>query len=138
MDRSFSALAHAASSAAGAVLFAIGTPGRLGGAPLVAAALAGPDISALARARIAAARGPLTPALAMAVPPPLRNDPGLLFARIRPSATSSHSLAPNPPDHHFRPNSAPQAEIPDHDRIIGKPYRARDLLGEVNDMTRKA
>jgi cytochrome c5 len=38
MDRSFSALAHAASIAAGAVLFAIGTPGRLGGAPLVAAA----------------------------------------------------------------------------------------------------
>jgi len=37
MDRSFSALAHAASIAAGAVLFAIGTPG-LGGAPLVAAA----------------------------------------------------------------------------------------------------
>jgi len=75
-------------------------------AALRAAALAGPDISALARARITAARGPLTPALAMAVPPPLRNDPGLLFARIRPSATSSHSLAPNPPDHHFRPNSA--------------------------------
>jgi DNA-binding NtrC family response regulator len=31
-----------------------------------------------------------------------------------------------------------QAEIPDHDRFVGKPYRARDLLGEVNDMTRKA
>jgi two-component system, response regulator PdtaR len=31
-----------------------------------------------------------------------------------------------------------QAEIPDHDHFVGKPYRARDLLGEVNDMTRKA
>ena len=31
-----------------------------------------------------------------------------------------------------------QVEIPDHDRFVGKPYRARDLLGEVNDMTRKA
>ena len=56
-----------------------------------AAALAGPDISALARARIAAARGPLTPALAMAVPPPLRNDPGLLFARIRDARRSNRA-----------------------------------------------
>jgi two-component system, response regulator PdtaR len=31
-----------------------------------------------------------------------------------------------------------QAEIPDHGHFIGKPYRARDLLGEVNDMMRKA
>jgi soluble lytic murein transglycosylase len=60
-------------------------------AALRAAALAGPDISALARARIAAARGPLTPALAMAVPPPLRNDPGLLFARIRDARRSNRA-----------------------------------------------
>jgi len=58
---------------------------------LRAAALAGPDISALARARIAAVRGPLTPALAMAVPPPLRNDPGLLFARIRDARRSNRA-----------------------------------------------
>jgi cytochrome c5 len=37
MDRSFSALAHAAAIAAGVVLFTIGTSGRLGGASLVAA-----------------------------------------------------------------------------------------------------
>jgi hypothetical protein len=28
------------------------------------------------------------------------------------------------------------AEIPDHSHFIGKPYRARELLGEVNDMMR--
>jgi cytochrome c5 len=38
MDRSFSALAHAAAIAAGVVLFTIGTSGRLGGASPVAAA----------------------------------------------------------------------------------------------------
>jgi len=58
---------------------------------LRAAALAGPDISALARARIAAGRGPLTPALAMAVPPALRNDPWLLFARIRDARRSNRA-----------------------------------------------
>ena len=50
-----------------------------------------PISSALARARIAAARGPLTPALAMAVPPPLRNDPGLLFARIQDARRSNRA-----------------------------------------------
>jgi two-component system, response regulator PdtaR len=29
-----------------------------------------------------------------------------------------------------------QAEIPDHGRFVGKPYREKDLLGEVNDMMR--
>jgi len=31
-----------------------------------------------------------------------------------------------------------QAEIPDHGRFIGKPYRANKLLDEVNNMMRKA
>ena len=48
-----------------------------------AAALAGPDVFALAQARIAAAREPMSPALVKAVPPALRNDPGLLFSRIQ-------------------------------------------------------
>ena len=56
---------------------------------LRAAALAGADITALARARIAAERGQLTPALGMAVPPALRNDPGLLFARIQNARRSN-------------------------------------------------
>ena len=58
---------------------------------LRAAALAGADIIALARARIAAARGQLTPALRMAVPPALRNDPGLLFARIQYARRSNRA-----------------------------------------------
>jgi peptidoglycan lytic transglycosylase len=41
-----------------------------------AAALAGPDVSALAQARIAAAREPMSMGLVKAVPPALRNDPG--------------------------------------------------------------
>jgi soluble lytic murein transglycosylase len=48
-----------------------------------AAALAGPEVSALAQARIAAARAPLSAAMVKAVPPALRNDPGLLFSRIQ-------------------------------------------------------
>ena len=58
---------------------------------LRAATLAGPDIAALARARIAAARGQLTPPLVMTVPPPLRNDPGLLFARIQDARRSNRA-----------------------------------------------
>ncbi len=58
---------------------------------LRAAALAGPDIAALARARIAAAHGRLTPPLVMTVPPPLRNDPGLLFARIQDARRSNRA-----------------------------------------------
>ena len=48
-----------------------------------AAALAGPDVLALAQARIGAARAPMSPGLVKAVPPALRNDPGLLFSRIQ-------------------------------------------------------
>ncbi len=48
-----------------------------------AAALAGSDVLALAQARIAAARAPMSPGLVKAVPPALRNDPGLLFSRIQ-------------------------------------------------------
>jgi soluble lytic murein transglycosylase len=53
------------------------------GAGVRAAALAGPDISALAQARIAAARAPMSMALVRSVLPALRNDPGLLFSRIQ-------------------------------------------------------
>jgi two-component system, response regulator PdtaR len=31
-----------------------------------------------------------------------------------------------------------KAEIPDDGRFVGKPYRANELLGEVNDLMRKA
>jgi two-component system, response regulator PdtaR len=31
-----------------------------------------------------------------------------------------------------------EAEIPDHGRFMGKPYRANELLVEVNDMMREA
>jgi soluble lytic murein transglycosylase len=58
---------------------------------LRAATLAGPDITTLARARIAAARGQLTPPLVMTVPPPLRSDPGLLFARIQDARRSNRA-----------------------------------------------
>jgi peptidoglycan lytic transglycosylase len=53
------------------------------GAGVRAAALAGPDVLALVQARIEAARAPMSPALIRAVPPALRNDPGLLFSRIQ-------------------------------------------------------
>jgi len=52
-------------------------------AGLRAAVLGGPDVLALAQARIAAARAPMSPALIKAVPQALRNDPGLLFSRIQ-------------------------------------------------------
>ena len=48
-----------------------------------AAALAGSDVLALANARFEAARAPLSAAVLKAVPPALRNDPGLTFARIQ-------------------------------------------------------
>ncbi len=53
------------------------------GASARAAALAGADVLALAQARFAAARAPMSAALVRAVPPALRNDPGLLFSRIQ-------------------------------------------------------
>ncbi len=74
-------------------------------AALRAAALAGPDEMALAQARTAAAHGPLGPALLNAVPPSLKGDPGLLFARIQEARRSNRayeaatllSLAPKDP-----------------------------------------
>ncbi|MGH6797394.1 MAG: hypothetical protein ACREDI_03305, partial [Roseiarcus sp.] len=60
-------------------LFYAGYPG----AGARAAALAGPEVLALAAARIAAARAPISAALVKAVPLALRNDPGLLFSRIQ-------------------------------------------------------
>ena len=53
------------------------------GAGARAAALAGPDVLALAEARIAAARAPMSIGLIKAVSPALRDDPGLLFSRIQ-------------------------------------------------------
>ena len=53
------------------------------GASARAAALAGSDVLALAEARIEADRAPLTPAVLKAVPEALRDDPGLMFARIQ-------------------------------------------------------
>jgi soluble lytic murein transglycosylase len=53
------------------------------GASARAAALAGADVLALAEARIEADRAPLTPAVLKAVPLALRDDPGLMFARIQ-------------------------------------------------------
>jgi soluble lytic murein transglycosylase len=60
-------------------LFYAGYPG----ANARAAALAGPEAFALAEARFAAARAPMSPGLVKVVPPALRNDPGLLFSRIQ-------------------------------------------------------
>ena len=75
------------------------------GAGARAAALAGPDVSALAQARIAAAHAPMSAALVKAVPPALRNDPGLLFSRIQYARRAGRlyeaavllSLAPHDP-----------------------------------------
>jgi soluble lytic murein transglycosylase len=60
-------------------LFYAGYPG----ASARAAALAGTEAFALAEARFAAARAPMSPGLVKAVPPALRDDPGLLFSRIQ-------------------------------------------------------
>jgi soluble lytic murein transglycosylase len=60
-------------------LFYAGYPG----ASARAAAFAGPDMLALAEARFAAARAPMSPGLVKAVPPALRDDPGLQFSRIQ-------------------------------------------------------
>jgi soluble lytic murein transglycosylase len=56
-----------------------------------AAALAGPDVTKLADARSAAARGPLPPALIKAVPDSLKSDPGLLFARVQDARRSGRT-----------------------------------------------
>jgi soluble lytic murein transglycosylase len=62
------------------------------GPALRAAALAGADEMALAEVRIAAARGPLSPALLKAAPQALKNDPGLLFARIQDARRSGRAF----------------------------------------------
>ncbi len=77
-----------------------------------AAALAGPDEMALAQARYAAARGPLSPVQVKAVPATLKNDPGLLFARIQDARRSNRvyeaaallSLAPKDRDSLINPD----------------------------------
>jgi soluble lytic murein transglycosylase len=61
------------------------------GPALRAAALVGPDMVAVAQARIAASRGPLSAALALAVPQAMRGDPGLLFARIQDARRSGRT-----------------------------------------------
>ncbi len=75
------------------------------GAAMRAAALAGPDEVAVAQARMAAARGPLSAALIRAVPQSMKTDPGFLFARIQDARRSGRvyeaatllNLAPTDP-----------------------------------------
>ncbi len=59
-----------------------------GAAAWRAAALAGPDVLALASARLEAARGPLSARASSAVPPALRTEPGYLFAHVQDSRRS--------------------------------------------------
>jgi soluble lytic murein transglycosylase len=56
-----------------------------------AAQLAGPDMMALARARLEAAVGPLSPRTSAAVPAALQSDPGLLFAKIQDARRSNRT-----------------------------------------------
>ena len=58
-----------------------------------AAALAGPDESALVAARLEASRGPLTPGAIAAVPAALQTDVGLLFARVQDARRVNHPAA---------------------------------------------
>ncbi len=77
-----------------------------GAAAWRAAALAGPDVVALTVARLEAARGPLSARSSSAVPQPVRNDPGYLFAHVQDARRSGRlaeadswlQLAPNDPD----------------------------------------
>jgi len=59
-----------------------------GAAAWRAAALAGPDVLALASARLEAARGPLSARASSAVPPALRTEPGYYFAHVQDSRRS--------------------------------------------------
>jgi soluble lytic murein transglycosylase len=76
------------------------------GPAMRAAALAGSDVVALSEARIDAARAPLSASRLAPVPPALRNDPGLTFARIQYARRSNRvyeaalllSLAPQDRD----------------------------------------
>jgi soluble lytic murein transglycosylase len=58
-------------------------------AAMRAAQLAGPDVVALARARLEAAIGPLSARSAAAVPAALQTDPGLLFAKVQDARRSN-------------------------------------------------
>ena len=62
------------------------------GAALRAAALAGPDVVALAQARIAAMTGPLPAKLVAAVPSELQKDPGLTFAHVQDARRAGRPL----------------------------------------------
>jgi soluble lytic murein transglycosylase len=62
------------------------------GPALRAAALAGPDVVSLAEARMSAAHGPLNQSLLKAVPPALRGDPGLLYARVQDARRSNRAF----------------------------------------------
>jgi len=59
-----------------------------GGAGWRVAAMAGPEATALANARLEAARGPLSARTSTAVPPTMRSDPGYLFAHVQDSRRS--------------------------------------------------
>jgi len=61
-------------------------------AALRAAGLAGPGEVALAEARIAAMRGPLTARAIGAVPAALQGDPGLTFARVQDARRANRAL----------------------------------------------
>ena len=61
-------------------------------AALRAAALAGPDVLALATARAASLRGPLAQPLVDRLPIALRSDPGLLYQRIRAARRADHTI----------------------------------------------
>ncbi len=59
---------------------------------LRAAALAGPDVVALALARLEGARGPLSARAIASVPANLQKDPGLLFARVQDARRSNRTV----------------------------------------------
>ena len=61
-------------------------------AALRAAALAGPEVLALATARAAALRGPVAQALVERLPAALKSDPGLLYQRVRAARRADHTL----------------------------------------------
>jgi soluble lytic murein transglycosylase len=77
-----------------------------------AAALAGPEETALAQVRYTAARGPLNPTAVRALPLSLKADPGLLFARVQDARRSNRayeaatllSLAPSDRDALINPD----------------------------------
>lgn len=83
-----------------------------GGAGWRIAAMAGPEVTALANARLEAARGPLSVRTATAVPQNLRSDPGFLFAHVQDARRSGRleeaeswlKLAPHDPEKLIAPD----------------------------------